>query len=70
MCSYFVFYDIPHKIDYQTICEFLTFFIDTFLCYYYNYAITFSVTSLLKPESRSKLPNVTLCKLYKILKSY
>nr|XP_034193924.1 anaphase-promoting complex subunit 1 isoform X2 [Osmia lignaria] len=47
MCSYFVFYDIPHKIDHQTI-----------------------LTSLLKPESRSKLPNVTLCKLYKILKSY
>lgn len=22
MCTYFVFYDIPYKMDYQTICKF------------------------------------------------
>ncbi|XP_012141180.1 anaphase promoting complex subunit 1 isoform X2 [Megachile rotundata] len=47
MCSYFVFYDIPHKMDYQTV-----------------------LTLLLKPENRFKISNITLCKLYKILKSY
>ncbi|XP_076677551.1 anaphase promoting complex subunit 1 isoform X2 [Andrena cerasifolii] len=43
MCSYFVFYDIPHKMD--------------------DHAI---LVSLLKPEIRSRMPNTTLYKLYKI----
>ncbi|XP_071867310.1 anaphase promoting complex subunit 1 isoform X1 [Bombus fervidus] len=46
MCTYFVFYDIPYKMDYQTI-----------------------LASLLNTEVKSKIPNVTLYKLYKILKS-
>ncbi|XP_076241205.1 anaphase promoting complex subunit 1 isoform X2 [Calliopsis andreniformis] len=45
MCSYFVFYDIPHKMDENAI-----------------------LMSLLNSEIRSKMPNVTLYKLYKILK--
>ncbi|XP_033359600.1 anaphase-promoting complex subunit 1 isoform X2 [Bombus vosnesenskii] len=46
MCTYFVFYDIPYKMDYQTI-----------------------LASLLNTEAKSKIPNVTWYKLYKILKS-
>ncbi|XP_076165385.1 anaphase promoting complex subunit 1 isoform X2 [Ptiloglossa arizonensis] len=45
MCSYFIFYEIPHKMDDQTI------------------------SSLLNPEVRSKIPNVILYKLYKVFKS-
>ncbi|XP_017886466.1 anaphase-promoting complex subunit 1 [Ceratina calcarata] len=43
MCTYFVFYDIPHRMDHQ------------------------SITTLLL-SSDTKIPNVTLYKLYKILK--
>ncbi|XP_076632222.1 anaphase promoting complex subunit 1 [Colletes latitarsis] len=46
MCSYFIFYEIPHKMDDQTI-----------------------LASLLSSEIRSKVPNVILYKLYKILES-
>ncbi|XP_076758476.1 anaphase promoting complex subunit 1 [Xylocopa sonorina] len=46
MCTYFIFYDIPHKMDYQAI-----------------------LALLLNSDIKSKISNVTLYKLYKILKS-
>ena len=59
-------------MDYQTVCKFNSLLKHIFLCRFILIIINldiFLVASLLNTEVKSKIPNVTLYKLYKILKS-